>query len=54
MSLGTSFTEGFGDSDLETDLIKRAEDILTFQQNTVTEAEAKILALEKQISELDK
>ena len=54
VSLGTSFTEGFGDSDLETDLIKRAEDILTFQQNTVTEAEAKIRALEKQISELDK
>lgn len=54
MSLGTSFTTGFGESDLEEDVIKRAEEVLTFQQKTVSEAEAKIRELETDINELDK
>ena len=53
-SLGTSFTGGFGESELDADSLKRAEEVLAFQQKTTIEAQAKIREIDDQLVELEK
>ena len=52
-NLSTSFTNGFGEAEIEEAFIKRAEEVLEFQQQTVIEAKEKIRKLDTEISELD-
>ncbi|MCB1124017.1 MAG: mucoidy inhibitor MuiA family protein, partial [Verrucomicrobiae bacterium] len=53
-SLSTSFTKGFGEADPSPDSMRRAEEVLEFQQKVMRETQSAIPDLEKKIADLDK
>ena len=50
-SLSKSFTDGFGESDLDLDSLKRAEEVLDFQQQTTVGAQSRIREIDDQLAE---
>jgi len=53
-SLSTSFTKSFGDYQTEADALKRAADVLEFQQKTLSEAQAKVREIDDKLVDLGK